>query len=313
MNDEQTSDQNSADAAESQAGRRAAPEATPVEARPAETIPADSVPSGATSTEAEPAQPQQVMTDEELAAESARGRTVGLVAVVSVGLFTAFILTSYLTTRGLPRGNSGDYYAKYLAAIHERKLTYVLSSFCFSIATLLVGVVLSHLLFAVRQRAPKVPKFPLYMAVGGPVLVALIYPIYTIATVSAADEFVAGAVRTQAVAKDLATGSFIQITQNIWLVAQVMLTIAWVATGMFSMRTGLLTRMVGVFAIAIGAANFVAPPFAALLQIFGLGAIALLLLADSGNVPPAWKLGRPVPWAEVDALRAAGELPEQKT
>lgn len=258
------------------------------------------------------AQPQVVMSDADLANENTRGRTVGLVAVVSVGLFTAFILTSYLTTRGLPRGNADDYYVKYLTAIHERKLSYILSSFSFSIATLLVGVVLSHLLFAVRQRVPKAPKFPLYMAIAGPVLVALIYPIYTIATVSAADTFVAGAVHTQEVAKDLATGSFIKVTQNIWLVSQIMLAIAWVATGMFCMRTGLLTRMVGVFAIAIGAANFIAPPFAALLQVFGLGAIALMLISDGAGVPPAWKLGRAVSWAEVDALRAAGELPDDE-
>jgi hypothetical protein len=71
------------------------------------------------------------------------------------------------------------------------------------------------------------------------------------------------------------------------------------------MRVGLLTRLVGSVAVAIGAASILAPPFAALLQVFWIGAMAIMLLGESAQTPPAWKLGRPVSWREVAATGAS--------
>lgn len=239
------------------------------------------------------------MTDEMLALENARSRTVGLVSVMTVALFSCFILCSYFALKGATTSDA----VKYLTAISEHKLLFILAGLFFSMATLFVAVLLTHVLFAVRQRTSRMAKFPLYVAIAGPILVALIYPVYTLFNVAAANDLVSAAHPTAEMAKDLASSSAIQVTRSVWVVGQILLTAAWVMTGIYGMRVGLLTRMMGFFAIAIGAANFIAPPFAALLQIFWIGAVAILLIGESAQTPPAWKLGRPVPWSEVDAMR----------
>ncbi len=241
------------------------------------------------------------MTDEALAAEEARGRTVGLVSVATVALFSAFILCSYFALKDAQTGNN----AKYLTEISQNKGLYIASGFAFAVANLLIALVLTHVLFAARQRSERVPRFPLYVAIFGPLIVAVIYPAYTLANVVAAGDFVDAVNQTAEFARQQANTSAIELTRGIWLVGQGLLTFAWLTTGLFGMRVGLLTRMVGTFAMAIGIANFIAPPFAALLQVFWVGAMAIMLIGESAQVPPAWKLGRPVPWREVDAMRAA--------
>jgi hypothetical protein len=42
-----------------------------------------------------------------------------------------------------------------------------------------------------------------------------------------------------------------------------------------------------------------------LLQVFWIGAMAIMLLGESAQTPPAWKLGRPVSWREVAATGAS--------
>lgn len=239
------------------------------------------------------------MSDQELAAEAARSRTVGLASVATVALFSTFVLCSYLA---LKDGQAGEN-AKYLTAIAENKFLYIAAGFCFAIAQLLVAVLLTHILFAVRTRTTSAPKLPLYVAIIGPALVALSYPAYTLANVLAAGDFAAAAHQTAELANQQANTSAIEITRGIWLVGQGLLTFAWLSVGIFGMRVGLLTRMVGTFAMAIGVASFVAPPFAALLQVFWVSAMALMLIGDGEKIPPAWRLGRPVPWREVDAMR----------
>lgn len=246
------------------------------------------------------------MTDEQLELEAERGRLVGLISVLTVAMFSGFILTSYFALRDAASADQ----AKHLAAISEHKLAYILSGFFLSIGSLLVAAVLVHILLAARSRSTVVPRLALFTAIAGPVLVALVFPVYTITQVSAANDFAAAAQHTVAVAKHVTDTTAISSTSLLYFVGQAVLGIAWLLTGIYGMRLGLLTRLIGTVAIAIGAANLLAPPFAALLEVFWIGAVAILLLGESASTPPAWKLGRPVPWTEVAAIAArqsAGE------
>lgn len=242
------------------------------------------------------------MTDEELMLEGARGRLVGRASVLTVAMFSGFIFTTWLALRDASGGTN----QQKLEAIADHKLAFIFSSFFFSIASLLVATVLVHLILAARSRSSAVPKVALYVAIAGPVLAALVYPAYTLAQVSAANKFVDAPAQTAAVAKDLLDSDAIQFTTTLYLFAQLLVAIAWVMTGVYSMRLGLLTRLVGSVAIAIGLANLIAPPLAALLQVFWIGAVAIMLLGDGPQTPPAWKLGRPVTWREVAAAGASG-------
>lgn len=244
------------------------------------------------------------MTEEELTVEAARSRLVGLASVLTVAMFSAFILTSWFALKDASTGDQ----AKHLAAVYEHKLPYILSGFFLSIGSLLVAGVLTHIILAARSRSQLVPKVALYLAIAGPVIVALVFPAYTLAQVSAAKDFADAAQQTLAEAKKLSDSGAIKVTGNAYYFGQLLIAVAWVMTGIYGMRIGLVTRLVGAVAIAIGIANVIAPPFAALLQVFWIGAFAIMLLGESGQIPPAWKLGRPVPWSEVAAM---GHAPQE--
>ncbi|MBJ7458983.1 MAG: hypothetical protein JHD02_07345 [Thermoleophilaceae bacterium] len=246
------------------------------------------------------------MTEEELQVESARGRMVGLASVLAVAMFSAFIFLTWLAMRDASGGNN----AKKLATIADNKLPFIASGFCFAIAAVLVSAVLVHLILAARSRSEAVPKIALYLAIAGPVLSALVYPVYTLTQVSVANKFVDGSAQTAAAATDLLGSGANQITTSAYLFAQLLVAIAWVMAGLWGMRLGLVTRLVGAVAIAIGFASVVVPPLAALLQVFWISAFAIMLLGDGPQTPPAWKLGRPVSWREVAANAAAGDAAE---
>lgn len=246
------------------------------------------------------------MTDEELQLEQARGRMIGLTSVLTVALLSGFILATYFALRDSSGGNQ----AAQLKAIYEHKLAYTLSGFFFAVGSLLIAGVLTHIILAARSRSSVVPKFALYVAIAGPVLVALAYPVFTFAQVSAANDFADAAVHTNAVAKDLVDSGLGQGATAVFRFGLLLVAVAWVMVGIYGMRLGLLTRLVGAVAIAIGAANVLAAPLAALLSIFWIGAMAITLLGESAQTPPAWKLGRPVTWREVAAAaHAPGEDP----
>lgn len=242
------------------------------------------------------------MTDEELQIESARSRMVGMASVLAVAMFSAFIFLTWLSMRDASGGTN----AKKLTTIAENKLPFIASGFCFAVAAILVSAVLVHLILAARSRSTSVPKIALYMAIGGPVLSALIYPAYTLTQLSVANDFVDGTVQTAAMASDLLASGVNQVTTSAYLFAQLLVAIAWVMAGLWGMRLGLLTRLVGAVAIAIGFASVVVPPLAALLQVFWISAFAIMLLGEGPQTPPAWKLGRPVSWREVAANAGGG-------
>lgn len=246
--------------------------------------------------------PNLQMTDDELTIEHARARMVGLASVLTVAMFSGFIFTTWLALRD----SSGGTNDKKLEAITDHKLAFIFSSFFFSIASLLVAAVLVHLILAARSRSRLVPSVALYVSIAGPVLAAVVYPIYTLAQVSAANKFADSSAQTAKLATDLLDSNSIQLSTTLYLFAQLLVAVAWVMTGMYCMRLGLLTRLVGSVAIAIGLANLIAPPLAALLQIFWIGAVAIMLLGEGPQTPPAWKLGRPVTWREVAAAGASG-------
>lgn len=241
------------------------------------------------------------MTDHELEVESARSRMVALASVLTVAMFSGFIFTTWLSLRDASGGNN----QQKLETIVDNKLPFVLSSFFLAIASLLVAFVLVHLILAARSRSTVVPKLALYVSVVGPVLAAIIYPIYTLAQVSAANKFADAPAQTAKEATELLNSGALEFTTTAYMFAQLLVAIAWVMTGMYGMRLGLLTRLVGSVAIAIGLASIIAPPLAALLQIFWIGALAIMLIGDGPQTPPAWKLGRPVSWREVAETGAA--------
>jgi hypothetical protein len=249
------------------------------------------------------------LSPEELLGEEARSRAVGLVSMLTVFCLSFSFFCLYMVQRDAAQ-SGGDVAA--LLLIDAQKGWYIASYFFLAIGSLLVGPVLMHILIAAKSRMPSVSKFALYAAVAGPVLVAIALPAFTLVQVGIAGDFAAGSVQTVEEAKRLLGSTAFEVTTGFYRVALLVFAIAWAVTGVYGMRTGLLTRLIGVVALAIGGANIFAPPLAAIVQVFWIGAVSIMLMSRGGNKPPAWVLGRSVPWSEVQAnaeLQRAEEQP----
>lgn len=241
---------------------------------------------------------ERQMDRQELLTENVRGRMVGMLSVLTVLCLCGFFFTLWLVQKDAAK-TGGD--AASLVLIHEHKLAYILSWFFLAIGSLLVAPVLLHIALAARSRSTAVPKVMQVMAIAGPAIVAIVLPLFTITQVAASNDFWDGGVHTLAAAKDALDNTGVHLTTIFYQVAQLFLAVAWVMVGVYGMRVGLLSKLVGFVAIAIAAANVLAPPLAAVLQVFWIGALAIMLLGRLDQRPPAWALGRPVPWQEVNA------------
>ena len=235
---------------------------------------------------------------EELLGEEARSRAVGIVSMLTVFCLSFSFFALYMVQRDAVK-NGGDVAA--LLLIDAQKGWYIASYFFLAVGSLLVGSILVHILVAARTRTTAIPKFAPYLAIVGPVLVAIALPAFTLVQVGIAGDFAAGSVQTVAEAKRLLNGTAFEVTTALYRVALLLFATAWVMTGVYGMRTGLLTRLIGVVAIAIGAANVFAPPLAAIIQVFWIGSVSIMLMSKGGNKPPAWVLGRAVSWSEVQS------------
>jgi hypothetical protein len=253
--------------------------------------------------------PTRQMSDEEITAEVARSRAVAIVSMGTVVALLVGIFSVFLALK-VPANTTNDIVAQ-LEAIDSHKGLFIFAYFAFAIGMLLLIPILLHIALAVRARMPAVPKYLLYVALAGPVLVALTLPPYMFAQVAVANDFAAGTVKTVAHAKDLSTGTGIQITQLAYQFADLVLAISWVGVAIYGMRAGLLTKLFGYTAVAIAITNVFGPRLAALISVFWVGGVAIMLLGRSAMQPPAWVLGRPVPWSEVaenaEAIRAETE------
>ncbi|MFT4048288.1 MAG: hypothetical protein QM648_00440 [Solirubrobacterales bacterium] len=246
------------------------------------------------------------MSDQELVAEAARSRMVTFASVLTVTLFTAyFMLTTLVVRNGEGSGTS-----RLLETVHEHKAPFIIAGMAFSLGILLTGTLLAHLALSAQQRSSVVPKFLVGLAFGGPAFYAIVYPIFIVALVTAAKNFAGAEIQNAKAATDAINSGWIGVIVAIEPFARVFVVAAWVMTSMQAMRVGLLTRLVGFVGVAIGALFFFSSGLSAFVAIFWIGAVAITLLGDGRNVPPAWKLGRPVPWSEVAQIAAqqsAGE------
>ena len=268
------------------------------------------MPNTAENAGAPGALPERQLTDVEIEAEASRGRAVGIVSLGTVMAFAAGFFCLWLVQKDAAK-SGGDVSSLLLIAAHKGQ--FILSYFFFAIGSLLVAPILVHLALAVRSRRPAAPKLLLIVAVAGPALVALALPAFTVAQITVATNFADGAVHTGAEATRVIKSNGLQLTTLLYRFAEFVFAIAWVMVSLYSLRAGLLTRLVGYVGVAIGAASVFAAPLAAILQVFWIGSFSILLLGRPQQRPPAWALGRAVPWGEVDALgrgEAADENPE---
>jgi hypothetical protein len=155
-----------------------------------------------------------------------------------------------------------------------------------------------YLYRAVKARRPELPSLARATLYAGPILLGVgQVALQVVLAAQAADYVERGAQDYFAARRVGSAGAAIPLALAAE-VGAVALIFTFVILPLNAMRTGLLTRFMGVLGIIVGILVFlpIGSPIP-VLRWFWLGALAYLLSGRwPGGVPPAWRSGRAEPW-----------------
>jgi hypothetical protein len=207
-----------------------------------------------------------------------------------------------------------------VASEHHSQVLTATALQCVAIA--LLAAPLWFLYHAARARRSETPPAARYMAIIGPLALAIVTAINQVVYLHVADRvtnhLLANPAAPQA-ADDYATAQLKSITvvQGIGLAAALAVAFALVLISLNAMRAGLLSRFMGILGIIVGVL-FVLPilgqiPFVEIFWVAALGALFIDRWPQGGR-GPAWDSGEAIPWptaqqraAEAAERRAAAE------
>ena len=232
---------------------------------------------------------------------------VGRLAAFAAWLAAALILATFAyRLAGLPRGANNA--KEFLPDVHAHKSAFIVSGVLVGIAMLAFIPPLLYLYRVTRFRRPELPAVTKYLAVAGPALYAICSVWLQTRYLHAADQFVAGSVKTNKHAEDVirhATAA----PAGLSLAASIAIGLSTILVSLNAMRAGLLSRFMGVLGVILGALfvlPLIASPIVQLFWLFALG--ALFMDRWPGGRGPAWGTGEPTPWPTAqDRLGAPGE------
>jgi hypothetical protein len=211
----------------------------------------------------------------------------------------------------------------FLQKVHAHGSGYVVAGIITSIGTLLLAPVLVYLYRAIKARRPQIPRIALILAVAAPLVAGGAGIARQVVFVQAADQFVKQGQhpvtdaqnqklhsitdRQQYLteieklsptgrAKDKIQSGSVATVAYIGLVANLMLGTAFVLIGMHAMRSGVMSKFMGVLGVIVGALTAV--PLlggAPVVQLFWLIAVGVLILNR-------WPQGRGPAWDAVDSI-----------
>jgi hypothetical protein len=185
----------------------------------------------------------------------------------------------------------------------------ILGAVVAGIATFALFPALALLFRATRARRPELPQIALILLAVGAVSVGVGRIVAEVASDVGARGFGgAGTDMSNSAARDAIAPSSALVGQVILLTGTLALGGAILLIALNAMRSGLLTRFMGVMGMIVGGALLLTP-FAAIdqqgiIRTFWLGALGALLLGRwPRGAPPAWAAGEAVPWPTQQQLR----------
>lgn len=252
------------------------------------------------------------MDEQELLVERAHGK---LAAYAALGSAAAILIAVALYVMAFKDADIRSKVAL-LTSTHDHSAQLILSSLFRTVSFALLAFVLGFLALAAKRRMPELPRATVPVAHAGPALLAIASPLMVIAQIKAAKDFTLAHPQNLKAAEAALDSSLVTITQYVTVFASMLTAVSWAIVGLFSLRSGLLTRMMGGVAIAVGVLCLISvygPSVLVLvIQFFWLTALAVMLLATEETRPPAWNLGTAVSWREVDAARRDVALEQQQ-
>jgi hypothetical protein len=244
--------------------------------------------------------------------EARAGRPAAFAAFASA-LLIIVVPTLYL---GLALDESPDGVDELLFAADRESTDFIISGAVQALGLILFIGPLLYLYRAIKHRRPELPSVALILLIAGPALAAIVRILRQIDLVSVAGDFVAMGGGTEDEAEDFVTDQAFGGLGEALFGANLALGLAIVLVSLYAMRTGLLSRFMGILGIIIGVLYLLPPPIGGtgggIVQLFWLGALGLLFLGRwPGGRGPAWDSGEAIPWPtaaeRAEAARARQE------
>lgn len=236
-------------------------------------------------------------TEELLQAERRERPRMAVIA----GLAAVFTLAGSLVGR-IAAGPPPDNLPAALLFYHEHQGSQYVSAACSVIGAVALAAVLDFLYRAARARSTEVPRQIRPLPWVGGVGVAIFTIAYQIALAVNIEHFATEGSQTYEEARKAIEAG---IPPVLGLIVQLALALAIVLVSVNAMRVGLLTRFLGYLGVISGALFLLALVPIPIVQVYWLGALALLLIGRSltGPPPPAWQSGEAMPWPSAAEMR----------
>lgn len=202
-------------------------------------------------------------------------------------------------------GNTREGDRQTLVAFDEESGLLLLSSALGVAGYLLIGLVLVYLWRASRARREETPAAGQPLALLGAVLFSIASVINLVEIIDIAGTFTDSGPRTERRADQLLEDRS-PVGGALGLGGGLALALALVLISINAMRAGLLSRFMGILGVIVGAFNVIPLFPLPIVQLFWLGALAVLFLDRwPGGRGPAWASGEAIPWpSAMDAAKA---------
>jgi hypothetical protein len=235
------------------------------------------------------------MTAAEIAEERRRGRLAGAAAIAAGILFAIGSIWSQTVTTDIPKDDK----PAELRFFDRNAGELIGSSALRSVAVLFLMAATVHLYRATKRRKPELNPVVLFVAVFGPLALAIGGLVHDLYFANAAADFTGREVQSEEVADDLSRGPVRTLGLSLIAAGTVGLAFWFVTASLNAMRVGLLSRFMGMLGIVIGPALLILPPALVVMALWTLALGALFLGFWPGGLPPAWERGEAVPWQSM--------------
>jgi hypothetical protein len=226
-------------------------------------------------------------------------------------LLAAAVIVAALAYRIAVLPHGADNVKEFLPDVKAHKNAFLVSGALTALGMLAFIPPLLYLYTVTRFRRPELPPVARILIFAGPILFAICSVWFQFRQAHAADQFLAGTVKTNKHAEDVLRDATTAVA-GLSLAASIASGLATILVSLHAMRAGLLSRFMGVLGIILGALfvlPLIASPIIQLFWLLALGALFMNIWPGEGR-GPAWETGEAIPWPT--AADRFGPAPEDQ-
>ncbi len=195
--------------------------------------------------------------------------------------------------------------------VHEQFLVHhqaaLIAAFLISnLGALAMIMPLRYLAAAERLRSPAPSAVVGYLALYGPILLAVFLPAFEISLILGAHSYLSHSARDAAAITAATAGGVRVAFQLVLTLGTLGVAGAFIMVSLRAMRVGLLTRMMGIVGIISGVLFLIPLTPLPVVQALWLVFVGAMLLGFGGRpLPEAWAAGEARPWPSKQSTRPA--------